>query len=616
MLKFKVDFQPLGRRDQLQESESLLDCARRLNIGINNVCGGSGVCGKCRVKVISGVSNELTEVEKGLFSPQEIKVGWRIACQLYAYSDLQIYIPPESMTTSLRMQLEGLETQVPVEPLIKNYQVEVPHPLSLDHRENATLLLTELNDRYKLNCNDIDNLIVKMLPDQPRNLDSQVQMVVRDREVIAISQLSNRRLGLAVDLGSTKIAGYLVDLDDGKTLAAKGIMNPQITYGEDIISRISAVSRSHEAANELKTLANKAVNTLVHELCNEIGASNKEIVEAVLVGNTAMHHLFLGLPVKQLALYPFSAAECQEVNIKARELDIQLAPGAYVHILPNIAKFIGADHVAALLATEVYHKTEPVIVIDIGTNTEVALVYKGKITAASCASGPVFEGGHIKDGMRAAGGAIEKVRITNEKVEYQTIDDTSPIGICGSGILDTIAQLLLNKAIDGSGRMNENHPKVQNIENRLEFILVENDEQQGNPTISFTQEDVRQIQLGKAAIRTGIQILLEENNCDEEEIKEVIIAGAFGSYIDVSNAMVIGMLPTLPLDRFQQVGNAAGMGAKRALISRSQRRETRKIAEKVQHIELSTTTDFNKIFIQNNFLGKYSIKQGEREDLS
>jgi uncharacterized 2Fe-2S/4Fe-4S cluster protein (DUF4445 family) len=423
-------------------------------------------------------------------------------------------------------------------------------------------------------------------------------------------------LGLAVDLGTTKIAGYLVDLSNGRTLAAKGVMNPQISYGEDIISRINGVVKSPEDGVQIQKAAVEAINELAIDLCAQVSAKPEEIVEAVVVGNTAMHHLFLGLPVRQLALSPFVPAVSQALDVKAHEVGLHIAPGAYIHLLPNIAGFVGADHVAVLLATEAFTAKGPIVALDIGTNTEVSLVNKGQVTATSCASGPAFEGGHIKDGMRAVTGAIERLRIAGNSIQYQTIDQAPPVGICGSGILDAISQLYLAKVIDEGGRIVKSHPRVRTDKGQREFVLVSREKRGGQPAITLTQHDVRELQLAKAAIRTGIQALLEANGCAEDEIKQVIIAGAFGTYINVASAVTIGMLPSLPLNRFRQVGNAAGMGAKLALISLKYRAEAQAIASRVNYIELASAPNFEPTFIQASYLGRYRIIDGRREETS
>jgi uncharacterized 2Fe-2S/4Fe-4S cluster protein (DUF4445 family) len=324
-----------------------------------------------------------------------------------------------------------------------------------------------------------------------------------------------------------------------------------------------------------------------------------------VVGNTAMHHLFLRLPVGQLARAPYVPAVEMALDVKARDVGTHIAPGATVHLLPNIAGYVGADHVAMLLATEITQAEGVVLALDIGTNTEVCLVNHGTMTSVSCASGPAFEGAHIKHGMRAAKGAIERVRLVDDQIEHQTIGGSPPVGLCGSGILDGLAELYRVGILNARGKLGE-HPRIRTNsgDGVREFVLVGEEARDGQPAVTITQKDVRELQLAKGAMRAGIQILLEAQGLSEEEIDRVIIAGAFGTYIDVSSAMTIGMLPRLPVDRFQQVGNAAGMGAKLALISRSKRTEAQEIARRVGYIELATEPRFMHIFAQAMSLGQ------------
>jgi len=541
--------------------------------------------------------------------------GWRLACQAYPRSNCKLGIPPESMTTPQRTQVEGLEVKVHAEPPVRAYHLQLTAPSLSDLRADAERVLQALEEQHQLHCNKVDVDVLRVLSTRLRSWNWECQASVRGDEVVAVGPWPGRQLGLAVDLGTTKIASYLVDLDDGRTLAAKGIMNPQLSYGEDIISRISGIVKLPEQGLQLQMTVVEALNELVASLCTEVGADEEEITEAVVVGNTAMHHLFLGLPVSQLALSPFVPAVSGAVDLKAGDLGLHIARGAYVHLLPNIAGFVGGDHVAMLLATEVWQAEGPVVAIDIGTNTEVSLVKNGEITAASCASGPAFEGGHIKDGIRATSGAIERVRILHDAIQYQTIDDALPIGICGSGILDAMAQLYLTGIINRAGRMKDDHPRIRTENKQRQFMLVTEEERDGQTAIVVTQPDVRELQLAKAAIRTGIQVLLETNGCTEQEIRQVIIAGAFGSYIDVSSAMTIGMLPSLPLDRFQQVGNAAGTGARLALVSLARRTEAQTIASRVRYVELASAPGFMQTFIQAGYLGRYQMVKGKRVEI-
>jgi uncharacterized 2Fe-2S/4Fe-4S cluster protein (DUF4445 family) len=606
-----IDFEPVGRRGECRKDESLLACARRPSVGINSICGGKGTCHACRVQVLSGTVSKPTPNEREAFNSQELKEGWRLACQTYPASDCKIAVPAESMTTPQRVQVEGLEVKVSPEPSVRAYRLQLAAPSLKTPQADADCLLKALNQQYKLRCTKIDIGALRTISDQLRSWKWKGQAVVRNCEVIAIIPPKSRRLGLAIDLGTTKVAGYLVDLSDGRTLAAKGIMNPQISYGEDIISRITTVVHSPDNAASLQKLAVDAINELSSDLCAEAGAKPEEILETVVVGNTAMHHLFLRLPVKQLALSPFVPAISRTLEVRAGELGLNIAPGAYVHLLPNIAGFVGADHVAMLLATDAWQAKETTVALDIGTNTEVSLIHSGRIAATSCASGPAFEGGHIKYGMRAATGAIERLRIDGDKIQYQTIDGASPVGICGSGILDTLAQLYAAKIIDEGGRIIDNRPRVRAYKGQREFILVSREERKGKPAITITQHDVRELQLAKAAIRTGIQILLETSGCAEDDIKQVIIAGAFGTYIDISSAVAVGMLPALPLNRFRQVGNAAGMGAKLALISLKSRAKAQAVASRVNYVELASAPKFEQVFVQANYLGRYRIIDGK-----
>jgi uncharacterized 2Fe-2S/4Fe-4S cluster protein (DUF4445 family) len=613
MTTCKVDFEPVGRRGECQSKESLLTCARKLGVGISSICSGNGTCHSCKVQIVSGTASKPTPSEMEAFSPRELKAGWRLACQTYPRTNVKINVPAESMTTPQRLQVEGQEVTVRPQAAVKAYRLKLAIPSLEAPQADADNLLQKLNQQYKLNCQKVDIGALRLVSEQLRSWQWQCQATVRKEQVIALLPPQSHPLGLAIDLGTTKIAGYLVDLSDGKTLAAKGVMNPQISHGEDIISRINGAVRSEEERAQIQKLAAEAISQLGAELCAQVKAKPEEIVEAVVVGNTAMHHLFLGLPVRQLALSPFIPAVSRALDIKARNLNLNFAPGAYVHLLPNIAGFVGADHVAMLLATGVASKKGPIVALDIGTNTEVSLIHDGNIVSTSCASGPAFEGGHIKFGMRAAEGAIERLQISGDKISYQTIGDTPPVGICGSGILDALAQLYLAKAVDEGGRLSADHPRVRQQRGQRQFILVSQEERQGQPAITINQRDIRELQLAKAAIRSGIQILLETSGVSEENIKQVIIAGAFGSYINVASAVEIGMLPSLPLARFIQAGNAAGMGAKLALISVKQRAQAQALTSKVSYIELATAPNFERTFMQASYLGQFRITNGKRE---
>ncbi len=586
---FNIDFEPIGRRGQCSADQSLLESARELNVDIVSICGGVGTCGHCKVQIIAGKVSKLTFEEQGELSAREQEQGYRLACQTFPLSDVKVHVPPESLTAPQRTQVEGLEVDVVPEPPVRALEIQLTAPTLASPVPDDVNLLTALG----IPDGSIDFHLQQNLSRQLRDLNWNLSVALRGDEIVALAAPGAKWVGLAVDIGTTKIAAYLVEMETGKTLASRGQMNPQISYGEDLVTRIVAASKNEEGAAKLQSLLTEALNQLAADLCAETGLSTDHIVEAVVVGNTAIHHLFLKLPVKQLGLAPYVPATRAAVDIKAREIGLKLAPGAYLHLLPNVAGYVGADHVAMLLATRTADATQTTLAIDIGTNTELCLNHNGHLTSASCASGPAFEGAHIKFGMRAAPGAIEHVLLENDRLEIQTIAGETPIGICGSGLLDIVAQLRLNNIIDKSGRMGA-HPRVRK-ETVTEFILVE---RPGQDPITISQKDVRELQLAKAAIRAGIQALVMAVGLTETDIEQVIIAGAFGTFIDVGSAVTIGMLPPLPLDRFSQVGNAAGTGARLALISTTQRAKAAEIARRDGYIELASVPNFQRKFAE------------------
>jgi len=550
------------------------------------------------VQIVSGQVSRPTLEEEASLTKREFEQGYRLACQAYPLGDVKVHVPPESLTAPQRTQVEGLEVDVIPEPPVRGVDAHLSAP-TLDSPIADDLNLWKSFSVSRVgnptSIGTIDFHVQQTLSQKLRDLSWNVRVALRGDEIVALGAAGTRWLGLAVDIGTTKIAGYLLDMESGKTLAAKGMMNPQISYGEDVISRIAAASKSEDNSAKLQSLLTEALSQLAAELCAlraDIKADPADIVEAVVVGNTAIHHLFLRLPVKQLGLAPYIPAVRSSVEVKAREISLKIAPGAYVHLLPNIAGYVGADHVAMLLATRMDEVDKTTLAIDIGTNTEICLNHRGRMTSVSCASGPAFEGAHIKFGMRAAPGAIEHVRWSNDRLEIQTIGGEAPVGICGSGLLDVVAQLRLNGILDRSGKMIQQNGMT-------EFVLAE---REGQEPITISQKDVRELQLAKAAIRLGIQALVQAEGLSEPDIEQVIIAGAFGTYINVESAITIGMLPPLPLERFRQVGNAAGTGARLALISQSQRAKAKQIAEQCGYIELAAVPNFNRKFAEATYL--------------
>ncbi len=596
-MAFIVDFQPVGRRGEFSRADTLLDCARQLGLDLVSICGGGGACGRCKVQLISGKVSELSSTEEKLLTTEEVRLGYRLACKTNPLSDVTIYVPSTSLTSPQRTQVEGIKVEVAPDPVIVSASVElIPPTLDSVRSDVKSLITTLLESRVEIE--DIDYPVMKSLPDVLRRNNWRVKVAIRKGEIVAVGNPFIQWLGLAVDIGTTKIAGYLVDLSTGEVLASKGVMNPQISYGEDLISRIVAAGKPEGGRDKLQAILVDGLNKMVKELCEETGHTADEIVEAVVVCNTVIHHLFLGLPVNQLGVSPYTPVIDTAVEIKAREIGLKISAGGFVHLLPNIAGYVGGDHVAMLLAIKMDQADETTLAIDIGTNTEICLNFRGKMTSVSCASGPAFEGAHITHGMRAAPGAIEYVRFENGKVEVQTIGGVPPAGICGSGLLDVVAQLRLNGIIDAQGRLGD-HPLVRDNGRTKEFLLAD---RPGSYPITVSQMDVRELQLAKAAIRVGILALVENAGIEEKDIQKVVIAGAFGTFIDVKSAIIIGMLPDLPLDRFQQVGNAAGTGSRMALISQKERTKAGELSEKIGYIELARIQDFSKTFAKATYL--------------
>jgi uncharacterized 2Fe-2S/4Fe-4S cluster protein (DUF4445 family) len=546
--------------------------------------------------------SEPTKNEEALFLKDKEASSFRLACQIYPADHLKINIPPESLTSEQRTLVEGLDIDFDPDPPVTTYHLSLD-PDDADHiNGDADFLLEALTQQYDLKAPTLDIKILNQLSPSMLAGQDKFELGVRSNEVMALGPWPRNRLGLAVDLGTTKIAVYLVDLDSGKTLNARGCANPQISIGEDIITRLTLAVRSENQAARLQQMAVNEINRIVRELCDDLGAAPEDILEAVIAGNTVMHHLLLNLPLERLGLAPFSPAIKQALDIKARDLGLNIAPGAYLHFLPNIAGFVGGDHVAMLLATGIHHSEGLLLALDIGTNTEICLADRGEMTSVSCASGPAFEGAHIKFGMRACEGAIEHLRLVGDKIELQTIGAVPPIGICGSGILDGLAQLYLGGVLDTGGKMNS-HPRVR-IKNEMpEFVVVYEDERDGQPAVTITQQDIRELQLAKGAIRTGVDLLLDLTGRAPEDINKIIIAGAFGSYINITSAVTVGMLPALPLDRFEQVGNAAGIGARLVLASQSYRAESQELAREISYFELASAQQFAQVFSRSTYLG-------------
>jgi len=593
-----VTFEPGGDHVWSLPGETLLDTARRAGVRIASVCGGRGLCHSCVVRVVEGPAGPPSQPDLEFFSADELAGSWRRACQTVARADCRVEISERARATPLRTEVESEDVWVRPDPSVRLYPVTVTAP-SLEYPEaDDNRLLSALNEKWPGTCSRIDLDALRRLPVALRSLGGQVAVIVRFGEVIGFAPtLKAPLLGLAVDIGTSNIGVLLVDLRNGRTLASRATENPQTKHGADVITRIGKVRGSLERQKQLHELVVGAINEAASELCKSQSLDSDQIVDVVVAGNTVMHHLLLQLPVDYLGAVPFVAASSRAVDVKARDIGIRAAPGAYVHTVANIAGFVGGDHTAVLLAVGADQEKKTVVALDIGTNTEISLLHQGRLLSISCPSGPALEGGHIRCGMRSAPGAIESVRISGDRVEIKTIANAPPIGICGSGVIDATAQLYLAGIVTRTGRMIREHPRVRMRDGHPEFVLADERATNGAPVV-FNQRDVRAVQLAKGAIRAGIQVLLEAEGLSEAQIDQVIVAGAFGNYIDLASAIAIGMFPDLPLDRFAQVGNAAGIGAKLALVSYPHRAAAQSLAARSQYIELAGSGRFNNTFMR------------------
>jgi len=624
-MSFVIDFEPIGTRLICEEPILLRDAATRAGVPLKSVCGGKTTCGKCLVRVTGTALSSVTEAEWLLLSEAEIAAGYRQACRTLVSGDVSVYIPPSSLVEEQKLQLEGVEAQIEIDPVVRKFCVTVPSATLANQRGDFDRTAAALREQHGIALSRADVPALAQLsaalrtpgPHPPPLSQSSgrgglgdegeeawtVTVAVRDGELVS-SEPGNTTataVGLAVDLGTTKIACYLVDLLTGRTLAARGVMNPQIGYGEDVIARIEVAGKDETARLRLREVVVAAINEAAADLCTGAGIAPAELLEMTVVGNTAMHHLILGLPVQQLGVLPFVPVTAQPLDVKCAALGLVAAPGATVHFPPPIAGFVGSDHVAVLLASAFGQDDRTRLAIDLGTNTEIALQARGRIRSCSTACGPAFEGAHIKFGMRAAPGAIERVKIDarSGQVRITTIGGKPPVGICGSGILDAVAELLKAGWLNERGRLNTVAAAIRPGENGLrKEVVLAGAGSDGGREVVLTQHDLGEIQLAKGAIRAGINILMEEMNVQPQDIDEVIVAGAFGTYLDPFNAVRLGLFPPVPLSRFRQVGNAAGVGARQALVSQRARAQAAQLARQVDYLELTLHPHFAQRFAE------------------
>jgi uncharacterized 2Fe-2S/4Fe-4S cluster protein (DUF4445 family) len=590
----RVTFDPGNREVGHQAGRTLLTTARNHDVKITSACGGRGICKTCIVHFVDGHIPDASDSDKAFFSKAKIRKGWRRACQVEPEANCTIRIPARARADSARMQVDGSDFWILPEPVVKTFQLSVSAPSSDDELADADRLIAAINKVSSAPCKSIDVNVLREISKTLRQHDWNVQAILRFDKIIALQAHGTKLIGLAIDLGTTNIGISLIDLHTGGSIASTGIENPQGEFGSDVVSRVSAAATSPSNADKLHHLVVQAVNEATESMCTDQNLSADQIADVVVAGNTAMHHLFLKLPVSGLGLAPFTPVITEALDIKAHDLGLCTATGAHVHMLPNIAGFVGGDHAAMLLGLCADEEKRTVIALDIGTNTEISLIHRGKISSLSCPSGPALEGGHISCGMRAANGAIEAVAIKDDSISLQIIGHAEPVGICGSAVLDIVAAFYKAGGINERGQINQDYVHTVRHEGQECLLLFD-----GEHPVVFTQKDIRAVQLAKGAIRAGIDLLLENDRLDYDQVDAVVVAGAFGNFIRIDSAITIGMLPDLPLNSFEQVGNAAGIGAKLALLSFSSRETARLLAGRSKHVQQAGNARFNDIFLKS-----------------
>jgi len=598
----ELEVEPYGTKVHVKRGTRLLNALNTAGMKVRSECGGKGICGKCKVIIKDLSSFTETTDWKGELSSSELRAGYRLACGCAIASDAAVYVPEESRLMTRKFLVEGTERSMTVEPAVRKVFLRVPLPSLEDVRSDARRVLDALKETYEIDVSDIDYQLLKSMPRVLRDANWKVTAAIwDDREVFSLEKgdTSDEAYGIAVDIGTSKIIIYLSDLVNGQVVTTESAENPQIKYGEDVISRISYALKSEANLKEMQHAVTASLNAMIFETCKKLRLSPKQIYELTVVGNTAMHHLFLGIQPKHLGLSPYVSAVSDPINEKARNLQLKVNPAANVYVFPVIAGFVGGDAVADIISTGIHEANELSLVLDVGTNTEVILGNRHELTACSCASGPAFEGAHVKFGMKAASGAIEKLGIEPKQygVSYRTIGSVKPSGLCGSAVIDAVASLLKCRLIDRAGRFTEGiqSPRLVKMNRQKAFALVSKMEGAARD-VAITQNDIREIQLAKAAIYTGCGILMKKRRIQPRDIKKLYIAGAFGNYINLTNAKMIGLLPDIPTERVTLMGNAAGAGARMALLSKKMRQIAVNVSRKVDYVELASEPDFQSEF--------------------
>jgi uncharacterized 2Fe-2S/4Fe-4S cluster protein (DUF4445 family) len=625
--KHKVIFQPSGRRGEIEDGKTILEAAQAMGVDIEGLCGNKKVCGKCKVRIEEGYFEKdnidsgmahlspLSEAEKKHIKPED-GPGIRLSCTAEVHGDVKVFVPERSRAGKQVVRKAAKELTIRLDPAVKKYNVDLVPPTLHDMTTGDwERVLKFLEDDYGLKGLTFDYLVLKDLQDVLRKGGWKASVTVwMDKEIIkAEPGFVEASYGLAVDIGTTTCVGYLTDLSTGKVVNTESMMNPQVPYGEDVMSRITFAMSNPGGLETMQKAIIQGLNEIIERVVTDIRKNGPNpghaIDDLTIVFNTAMHHIFLGLNPEYIGRSPFIPAVQSSLDIKARDLGLRINPAAYIHVLPIEAGFVGADNVGVLIAEEPYNQDENVLIIDIGTNGELLMGNRNKVCSTSCATGPAFEGAQIKFGMRAAPGAIETVEIdpaTKDprykvigKADWHThIQKVDAKGLCGSAIIQVVAEMFKAGIVDKSGRfvMDLGTPRVRkDADGKPEYVLAWASETSIGQDITITQGDVRALQLAKGALYTGAKLMMKQLGITS--LDRVILAGAFGSHIDKEASLTLGMFPDCALDKIYAVGNAAGDGSRMALLNRDKRTEANERARWVEFVEIATDPAFEKEFM-------------------
>jgi len=562
---------------------TIFDAASWNGIAIDSTCGGHGTCKKCKVRVADG-SAPTSTVDPRAFSPDELRSGWRLACRVAADEDLVIEVPP--LQTRPKAALVGVGRHVILRPAVQKRFLELEGPTLEDQTPDLDRVLAGMDDlelRVPLE-------LMRSLGRTLREADWKVTAVLCDDVLLDVEpgDTSARRFAIAFDLGTTTVVANLLDLETGQPAAVRSLLNRQQPFGADVISRISATMLDGGALDLLRTRAHESLDELTKEVCEEAGVAREEVYEIVVTGNVTMLQLGLGIDPEPLSMAPFTIVSQKLPDAHAVDFGVRVHPRAPAVTFPALGAYVGPDIVSGVLATGLTLDRRVRLFVDVGTNSEIVLGSASRALATAAPAGPAFEAAQIRCGMRAADGAIEGVKIVGDEVQLQVIGDMKPVGLCGSGLVDAVAELVGAGILDHSGKYVD-HPRVVKIGEERVFMLA--------PDVYLSQRDVRELQFAKASIATGWTILCRDLGIEPEEIAQVLLAGSFGSYLSPASAVKIGLVPNLPLTRIVSAGNVAGEGAKIAALSVQERAAAAAIVDEVEYVELSGRSDFNDLFI-------------------